>query len=108
MFCDLGRYELSATGRLCGKGADRLGDAILLVPEASAATIDLRGADEIDDIAAGVLAVAVLERLQHGVEFTILVGSESAMTTFAAAGLGQITRRSVAHARRREVVQTMT
>ncbi len=99
MFCDLGRYELSAKGSMCGKDADPLGDAILLVPEASAATIDLRGADEIDDIAAAGLAFAVLRRQQNGVEFAILVGSEAASRTLAEAGLAPITHRSVAHSR---------
>lgn len=90
MFCDLVGYELSARGSMCGRNADSLRDAILLLPSDSAATIDLRDADAIDAVAAAVLASAVLRGQRRGVEFSILVGSDEASATLAAAGLSQI------------------
>ena len=90
MFCDLVRYELSARGSMCGHDAESLSDAILLLPDDSAATIDLRDADSIDAIAAAVLASAVLRGQRHGVAFSILVGSDAASAMLAAAGLSQI------------------
>ncbi len=91
MFCDLGRYELSARGPMCGHDVDPLTDAILLLPNDSAATIDLRDAVAIDAAAAAGLASAVLRGQRHGVEFSILVGSEASSATLAAAGLSHIT-----------------
>jgi hypothetical protein len=91
LFCDLGRYELSARGPMCGPDVDPLIDAILLLPTDSAATIDLRDAVAIDAAAAAVLAAAVLRGQRHGVEFSILVGSAASSATLAAAGLSQIT-----------------
>ena len=91
MFCDLGRYELSARGPMCGHDVDPLIDAILLLPNDSAATIDLRDVVAIDVAAASVLASAVRRGHRRGVEFSVLVGSEASSATLAAAGLSRIT-----------------
>ena len=90
MFCDLVRYELSARGSMCGRDADSVSDAILLLPNDSSATIDLRDTTSIDATAAAVLASAVLRGQRRGVEFSILVGSDASSATLAAAGLSQI------------------
>jgi anti-anti-sigma regulatory factor len=90
MYCDLVRFELSARGSMCGHDADPLIEAILLLPIDSAATIDLRDVVAIDDAAATVLATAVRRRQRHGVEFSILVGSEVASDTLAAEGLSPL------------------
>lgn len=90
MFCDLVGYELSARGEMCGDSADPLSDAILRLPNDSAASIDLRDVTAIDEIAAAVLASAVLRSQRHGVRFSILVGSDAASARLAAAGLSQI------------------
>ena len=90
MFCDLVRYELSVRGPMRGHDAESLRDAILLLPNDSEATIDLRDAATLDAVSAAVLASAVRQRQRQGVEFSILVGSEAASATLAAAGLSQI------------------
>jgi anti-anti-sigma regulatory factor len=91
MFCDLVRYELSVRGSMCGRDAESLRDAILLLPNDSEATIDLRETAAIDATAAAVLASAVLWGQRRGVVFSILVSSDAASATLAAAGLSQIT-----------------
>jgi len=97
MFCDLARYELSVRGPTSGPDADLLKEAILLLPDESDAIIDLRDAVGIDNTAAALLASAVRRRQLHGVEFSILVASESDSARLAAAGLAHVTDRRRHH-----------